>query len=112
MGRPRAGKPAGKFSACGLSGLADNQHEVNQTWLTKCSLKFQSENLGKLIFGFVFYRDTQRRKGLPRDQRKKEKLGDLLLSKGGVEWFRKGAHKDRNGILKSWLRLAELIEGS
>jgi hypothetical protein len=68
--------------------------------------------LGKVDIWIRVYRDTRRRKGLPKGQRKKEKLGDLLLSKGGVEWFKKGAHKDRNGILKSWLRLAELIEGS
>ena len=68
--------------------------------------------LGKVDIWIRVHRDTSRRRGLPKNQRKKTKLGDLLLSKGGVEWFKKGAHKDRNGILKSWLELAKLIEGS
>jgi hypothetical protein len=41
-------------------------------------------------------------------KRNKEKLGDLLLSKGGVDWYRKGVRT--NKASKSWLQLAKLID--
>jgi hypothetical protein len=63
----------------------------------------RQRQLGKADIKVTIFRDTRQQKSVPTRARKKGKLGDLLLSKGGVEW--KGKHI-------RWRKLAELIENS
>ena len=65
--------------------------------------------LGKVDIVIRIYRDTRRRKSLPKGQQKKQKLGDLLLSKGGIEWCKKGTPKGQ-GKGMAWRKLSKLIQ--
>jgi hypothetical protein len=61
------------------------------------------------------YRDVTQRKNISEDEREKGKLGELLISQGGIEWFKRGAHKkganrSKRGIEKSWRDFANWIE--
>ncbi len=73
----------------------------------KAAFAIPTRELGTGYIEIHIHRDTRKRKGVPKNERKKEKLGRLLLSKGGVEWLRKDAKK---GVEKSWRDLARLIE--
>jgi len=73
----------------------------------KAAFAIPARELGNGYIEIHIHRDTRQRTGVPKNERKKEKLGRLLLSKGGVEWLKKDAKK---GIEKSWRDLAQLIE--
>jgi hypothetical protein len=83
-------------------------HSLKETLLAyKAAFAIPARELGNGYIEIHIHRDTTQRKGLPKSERNKEKLGRLLLSKGGVEWLKKDAKK---GIEKSWWDLARLIE--
>jgi hypothetical protein len=67
----------------------------------------------KQLFGgpirIIVHRDTTQRKNTPKNKRKKEKLGELHVSEAGVIWYKSSA---KEGIAKSWRKLAKLIENS
>jgi len=69
----------------------------------KVFFNLPKRELGKTDIKITIFRDTRRRKLVSEEDRKNVKLGDLLLSKGGVEW---------KGKRRSWLKIAQWIEDS
>lgn len=63
--------------------------------------------LGKGDIVITIYEDYRARRSKPQEERVKEKLGELRLSKGGVDWNPKDAKKK---ISRSWAQIARLIE--
>jgi hypothetical protein len=63
--------------------------------------------LGKVDIVISIYRDNRQRMSSPKRERVKGKIGDLHLSKGGVDWYRKAT---KTKVTIRWGQLARLID--
>ena len=75
----------------------------------KVHFKIPERELGKVDIVVTIVRDNKRHPSARRGEQGKEMLGELRLSKGGVDWHRKGVKKR---VSKRWDQLARLVDST
>lgn len=73
----------------------------------------------KQLFGgpikIIVNRDTTGRKNTPKDKQEQGRFGELVVSQGGIGWFKSGARrkpgkKSKGGSHLGWRKFAKLME--